>query len=67
MTSDLYSAGDDAERRLDPANETELARWAERWRVSKDELRRAIKRVGPRVEDVRQHLIGGFTPAGPSS
>jgi hypothetical protein len=35
--------------------------------VSKEELRRAIEHVGPRVKDVRQHLIGGFAPAGPTS
>jgi hypothetical protein len=24
-------------------------------------------RIGPRIRDIRQHLVGGFTQAGPSS
>jgi Protein of unknown function (DUF3606) len=67
MAGDLYRSGVEPERRIDAGSEADLERWARRWKVSKDELRRAIERVGPRVEDVRQYLIGGFTAPGPTS
>ena len=57
----------EADALLDPRRERDIARWAERLGVSKDELRRAAERAGPRVGDIREHLIGGFTSAGPSS
>lgn len=67
MAGDLYQPSSEPDRRIDAKSDADLARWAERWKVSKAELRRAIERVGPRVEDVRQHLIGGFAPPGPIS
>lgn len=30
--------------------------------VSKEELRKVAERVGPRVGDIRQNLVGGFNP-----
>ena len=41
--------------------------WSSRLGVPKDEFRRAAERAGPRIGDIRQHLIGGFTSAGPTS
>lgn len=55
------------EGRIDVANARALADWARKLDASEEELRRAVDQVGPRVEDVRSHLFGGFTDAGPSS
>ena len=58
-------ADDDA--RIDVANARELQYWCEKLGASEDELRRTVDQVGPRVKDVREHLFGGFTTAGPTS
>lgn len=67
MANNLFRGDSEDESRIDINSDADLARWSEHWKVSKEELRRAIEHVGPRVKDVRQHLIGGFTPAGPTS
>lgn len=41
--------------------------WSQALGASEEELRRAVDQVGTKVEDVRQHLFGGFTSAGPTS
>jgi hypothetical protein len=53
--------------RVDPGREQDLDYWSRRLGVPKDEFRRAAERAGPRIGDIRQHLIGGFTSAGPTS
>lgn len=53
--------------RVDPRDDADVTFWAERLGVPKDEFRRAAERAGPRIGDIRQHLIGGFTTAGPTS
>jgi CBS domain-containing protein len=67
MDDDLIRGEPVPESRIDVDNEADLKRWSQRWKVSTEELRRAVERVGARAEDVRQHLIGGFSPPGPSS
>jgi len=57
----------DEDARIDSRNDADLERWARELRVSKDELRLAAERVGPRLGDIKQHLVGGFNNAGPSS
>jgi hypothetical protein len=57
----------DENARLDPRSEKDLDYWAKRMDVPKDQLRRAAEQAGPRIGDIRQHLIGGFTGAGPTS
>jgi hypothetical protein len=59
----------DAEQHIeiDPRRESDLEYWARRLDVPKDELRRAAERAGPRIGDIRQHVIGGFTGAAPTS
>jgi hypothetical protein len=52
---------------VDPRREADVEYWAGRLGISKDELRRAAEQAGPRLGDIRQHLIGGFTAAGPTS
>ena len=67
MNDDLLRGELAPESWIDADSDADLTRWSKRWKVSKEELRRAIQRVGSRAEDVRQHLIGGFSPPGPSS
>ncbi len=58
---------DDDDIRLDLHDRAELDRWADKLGVPKEEFRRAAEQAGPRLGDIRQHLIGGFTAAGPTS
>ena len=53
--------------KVDPRREADVEYWAGRFGISKDEFRRAAEQAGPRLGDIRQHLIGGFTAAGPTS
>jgi hypothetical protein len=53
--------------RVDPRRDEDLEHWARRLGISKAELKRAAEQAGPRLGDIREHLIGGFTPAGPTS
>ncbi len=50
----------DEDARLDPRSERDLDYWAKRMDVPKEELKRAAELAGPRIGDIRQHLIGGF-------
>lgn len=52
---------------VDISREEGLRCWAQFLGVPEQELRRAADQVGPRVGDIRQHLIGGFTSGGPTS
>jgi hypothetical protein len=57
--------GDDV--RIDVRNDADLERWSRKLGVPKDEFRRAAEQAGPSIRDIRQHLVGGFTGAGPTS
>ncbi len=57
----------DEDKRLDPGSEQDLVYWAERMDVPKAELKRAAEMAGPRIGDIRQHLVGGFSSSGPTS
>jgi hypothetical protein len=50
----------DENERIDVRDEAGLDRWSKRLKVPKDELRKVAERVGPRLGDIRQHLVGGF-------
>ena len=60
-------APQDEDARVDPRRDADVEHWARRLGISKDEFRRAAEQAGPRIGDIRQHLIGGFTSAGPTS
>ena len=49
--------GRDDDARIDVDLEQELAYWAGTFGVSIAELRAAVAKVGPRVKDVRDHLL----------
>jgi hypothetical protein len=57
----------DEDARIDVASASNLREWSRKLGASEDELRRAVDQVGTSVQDVRAHLFGGFTPAGPTS
>lgn len=57
----------DEDKRLDPRSEHDLDYWSERMDVPKGELKRAAELAGPRIGDIRQHLVGGFSASGPTS
>jgi hypothetical protein len=57
----------DASTKVDPRRDADVEYWAGRLGISKDEFRRAAEQAGPRLGDIREHLIGGFTAAGPTS
>ena len=44
-----------------------LRDWCEKLQASEEEVRRAVDQVGRDADKVRQHLVGGFTSAGPTS
>lgn len=43
-------------RRIDVSQEHECRYWSERFGVSPERLRQAVKEVGPLAEDVRDYL-----------
>ena len=57
----------DEDVKIDPRRDRDMEVWAGRLGISKEEFRRAAEQAGPRLGDIRQHLIGGFTAAGPTS
>jgi hypothetical protein len=57
----------DQDTKVDPRRDADVEHWAGRLGISKDEFRRAAEQAGPRLGDIREHLIGGFTSAGPTS
>jgi hypothetical protein len=57
----------DQNAKVDPRREGDIEYWAGCLGISKDEFRRAAEQAGPRLGDIREHLIGGFTAAGPTS
>jgi hypothetical protein len=57
----------DQDVKIDPRRDGDVEVWAARLGISKEEFRRAAEQAGPRLGDIRQHLIGGFTAAGPTS
>ena len=58
------SVGED--EKIDPRNEEAIARWARKLGVPVEEFRVAADHAGPRIRDIKQHLVGGFN-LGPSS
>jgi hypothetical protein len=45
-------------QRINVDQDYELRQWSEKFGVSADELRQAVKSVGPMADDVEQHLRG---------
>jgi hypothetical protein len=56
VPDDLKETGKPDNARINPDQDHEVSYWARRLRVSRDEVRRAIKQGGPMVKNIRQHL-----------
>jgi hypothetical protein len=44
--------------RIDPAREEDLDRWARELDASREQIKEAVRAVGPRASDVEEHLKG---------
>lgn len=56
MADDLRKTGHQDDTRINVDQDHELSYWSEKFRVSRDELRQAVAKVGPMVKNVQQHL-----------
>lgn len=56
MADDLDKAGPADGDRINVGEDYELRSWADRLGVTQDEIRVAVREVGPMAADVRKHL-----------
>jgi transposase-like protein len=58
MSDDLKQRGGTDRQRINVNQDYELRDWARRLGVSEQELKEAVRAVGDRVDQVRDHLAG---------
>ena len=56
MSDDLSKRGSSDRARININQDHEVRHWAEKFQVSREELRNAVHAVGDRAERVREHL-----------
>jgi hypothetical protein len=56
MADDLKQTGKPDDARINVEQDHEVRYWAEKFGVTADEIRSAVKTAGPMVKDVRQRL-----------
>ncbi|MGN8276734.1 DUF3606 domain-containing protein [Pseudomonas sp. SMV71] len=56
MTDNLSNRGPQDRNRINTSEEWELKYWTKELGVNEDQLKAAVKAVGPMVVDVRKHL-----------
>ena len=56
MADDLSNRGGQDRNRVNVEQKHEARYWSEKWGVSEDELRSAVKQVGPMVKDLEMHF-----------
>jgi hypothetical protein len=56
MADDLKQTGKPDDARIDADQEHEIQYWAEKLRVSREQLRSAVRAAGPMVKDVQRYL-----------
>ena len=56
MADDTRKTGKADREHINVSQAYELADWARKLGVSRDELRKAVETVGPMADDVRRHL-----------
>lgn len=56
MPDDLTKTGPADDSRINIHQEYELRYWSQKFNVSAEQLRQAVKIVGPMVKDVKRHL-----------
>lgn len=58
MADDKTKSGRQDRSRIDVHEDDELSAWAQKFGVSTDELKAAVRAVGTHAPTVEQHLIG---------
>jgi len=58
MADDKTKVGGQDRQRINVNEDYELQDWSKRFGVSKDELKRAVAKVGDRADDVERELKG---------
>jgi len=58
MSDDKTKVGGQDRMRINVNEDYEVAHWSKRFSVSKEELKRAVAKVGDRAEDVEKELKG---------
>jgi len=56
MTDDPNIRGGQDRSRINADQDHELAYWAQKWGVSRDELKEAVQKAGPMAKDVAVQL-----------
>ena len=56
MADDLQQTGKRDDTRINVEQDHELGYWAEKFGVSREQLRKAVQAAGPMVKDVQKHL-----------
>lgn len=56
MTDNLSNRGPQDRNRINTSEEWELRYWMKEFGVTEEQLKAAVKAVGPMVVDVRKHL-----------
>lgn len=56
MADDLHNRGPQDRKRVNTSEEWELNYWSKEFGVTVDQLKAAVKAVGPMVDDVRKKL-----------
>lgn len=59
MADDPNIRGDGDRKRINVDQDYELRHWSQKFGVLPDDLRRAVREVGPMADDVEKHLRGG--------
>jgi len=58
MSDDKTKVGGQDRTRINVNEDYEVTHWSKRFSVSKEELKRAVAKVGDRAEDVEKELKG---------
>jgi len=56
MADDTMNRGEPDRSRINANQDHELQYWSEKWDVSRDQLRKAVEKVGPMAADVAREL-----------
>ena len=67
MSDDLSRRGGQDRKRINVNQDHELRSWSEKFGVTKEELREAVRAVGDQADRVEQHLKGRKSPQRASS
>ena len=57
MSGDTNERGGADRKRINPSEDYEVRYWSEKFGVSPETLKEAVKHVGPMVEDVERALV----------